>query len=126
MLSITKLILKHDLQYELTNEEQRFFDTMEQDEIISIRKNIIKNIRGGMLPIDFLEDVLEELKNSEYKKYLSGRGLGKDVKEQTVYLERIEGNCNRMIINLAKDASKPTDDCGLLGPDIHDTYGIKK
>lgn len=121
MLNVTKLIIKNDLQYRLSDEEKSFLDTMELDEVRAIRKNILKNIRDGLLPLDILEDALEELKNSEYKYYLNNEGKNLDIEEQALYLEQIEGKCIRMIINLAKQNSTITD---LLGPNIHETYGV--
>lgn len=123
MLSVTKLIIKNDLQYRLTDEESKFLNTMEKVEIESIRRNILKNIRDGLLPLDFLEEFLTGLTNEEYKNYLSNEGHGKDVEEQALYLEKIEGKCNQMIINLAQEKSSVSD---LLGPNIHETYGIKQ
>lgn len=122
MSSITELILKKDLQYKLNNEEKQILNGKTVQELKSIRENILRNIHDGMLPIDFLEDVLTELKETEYKNYLNNEGLGKNIEEQALYLEEIEGNCSRMIINIAKGNSTSDD---LLGPNIHETYGQK-
>jgi len=121
MLNVTKLIIKNDLQYKLSDEEKNFLNTLSINEVQTIRKNIIKNIREGLLPIDVFEDALEELKNTEYKNYMNNEGIGQDVETQTLFLEEIEGKCSRMIINIAKQNSTKED---LLGPNIHDTYGI--
>lgn len=122
MSSITEIILKKDLEYKLNKKEKEFLNTKNEEDLKSIRENILKNIKDGMLPIDFIEDALIEMKDSEYKNYLSEEGLGKDIEEQALYLEEIEGKCSRMIINLAKGNS--TSD-NLLGPSIHETYGVK-
>lgn len=121
MVSITRLIIKNDLQFKLTEEENKFFLSMEESEKKTVRKNVLNNIREGVLPLDILEDALEELKINEYKRYLSEEGLNKDIEEQTLFLEEIEGMCTRMTINLANENS---DVENLLGPNIHETYGV--
>lgn len=121
MASVARLIIKKDLQYRLTDEEEAFFNDMDEVEKITVRRNILNNIRDGVLPLDVLEDALEELKDSEYRRYLANEGIDRDIEEQTLYLEEIEGKCTRMTINLANENSSVES---LLGPNIHETYGV--
>lgn len=117
----TRLVVKRDLEYPILEEEQNLLSEMTPDEICMVRKNILNSIRYEDLCIDVFEDYLNDLKDAEYRRYLAQEGASMSVESQMERLAYLEGKCNQMVINIAKGASNVE---GLLGPNIHDTYGV--
>ncbi len=120
-LRTTRLILKHDLGYSMSEEENEWIAMMTEEEIRMIRGNLLKNIRNQILCIDVFEEYLNQLKDEEFQKYMASEGASCDLSCQLEKCAELEGKCNRMIINIAQGMANVES---LLGPSIHETYGI--
>lgn len=116
------LVLKNDLQYVMNDEEKSFFLKMTSDEIACTRKQILNSIQNKDLSLDVLEDYINYLKDVEYRRYLNQEGRTLTLSMQMEKLTELEGKCTQMIINIAKGMSTCEN---LLGPSVHDTYGIR-
>ncbi len=119
-LQVTRLVLKKDLGYSLSDKEQEQIEEMTEEEMILVRNNLLKNIRDHYLALDTLEEYLEDLKEEEYRNYLSSHKNPEEVEMHVEKLAELEGKYTQMIINIANQKSSKED---LLGPSIHETYG---
>lgn len=117
----SRLILKHDLGYTFNEEEQKLFSEMDPFEKEIVRGSILNSIKNEDLCIDVFEEYLNDLKAEEYNRYMLTEGAQLDVSEQMEKLAELEGKCTQMVINIAKNRVSRED---LLGPTIHDTYGV--
>lgn len=122
-LKTMRLVLKDDLNYKMTEEEKALYAEMNEEEKKIVRRNLLMNIRNKILSLDVLEEFLEQLKNEEYQRYMMNEGKNCDVETQMEQVEAFENNYSRMVINIACEKSNEED---LLGPSIHETYGIKE
>lgn len=119
---LKEIVLKNDLQYVLNRQEQTVFFKMTDEEVSNVRGSILKSIQNKDLSLDVLEDYLTELKDQEYLRYLTNEGKNVKIEVQMEKLAELEGKCTQMVINIAKGMSSQKN---LLGPCIHDTYGIE-
>lgn len=122
-MKTTRFVLKDDLGYKFTEEEKSLYEEMSDSEKRMVRKNILANIKNKILSLDVLEEFLIELKNEEITRYMNNEGKESDVEEQILKVEELENKYSRMIINFAHGNVNSEN---LLGPNIHETYGIKE
>lgn len=115
------LVLKKELGFVLTEEEQQIADEMSAEEFSLCRKKVLELVQlEQKLPLDQLEERIYVLRDEEYRRLL--RGMQEEDIESKMEVEAsLDKKCNQMIINIATGKSNSES---LLGPSIRETYGI--
>lgn len=95
------LVIKKDLSFHFTEEEQKLVDKMTDEDFLNFRFIMLERIRCCELPLDKLEDVLEALKKEEKKFYFDSM-VEKDMEKMFSLDAELDRKCSKLFIAVIK------------------------